>query len=334
MLPKVLQLSQKSELHGSWQVITISVTPGMKIGLFVQEATVDMVVDRISQAHRIGFARAWVSQILGVDAMTALAVTAREVPGIGLGTSVVPTYPRHPMALAAQARTVGQISGGRFTLGIGLSHRVLIEKMLGMKWGEIRHLSEYLEILVPLLNGERANFAGETLTGKVGLEIATNPVPLVVAALGPKMLNIAGRLTDGTTTWMTGLETLRKHVVPSIRAGAAEVGRAEPAVIAALPVAVTDESDMARAAAAKVFALYERMPSYRAMLDREGAGGAADIAIVGDESAVAEQIRRFGDAGVTEFVVFPYFERERTLELVGSLINVAAGRSNVTEPGG
>ncbi len=291
----------------------------MKIGVFTQEGTVDKVIERVRDAHDRGFARVWMPQVFEMDALTALAIAAREVPDIGLGTAVVPTYPRHPMALAAQARTLQQVAGGRFTLGIGLSHQIVIEGMLGMKWGEVRHLREYLSILMPLLNAEPADFAGETLTGKLTLNIPSEPVPVVVAALGPKLLDLAGRLTDGTTTWMTGLETLRDHVVPSIRTAAASAGRPDPQVVAALPIAVTDDPDAARKVAAKAFAVYGHLPSYRAMLDREGAGGPADVAIVGDEATVKQRIEEFASVGVTEFVVVPFFERERTLDLAASL---------------
>ena len=291
----------------------------MRIGIFAGERTVDALVERAQKAHEQGFSRVWVPQIFGIDALAALAVVTREVPDLAVGTNVVPTYPRHPTALAIQARTVSQISGGRLTLGIGLSHRVVIENMLGMKWGEVRHLREYLEILVPLLRGEPADFAGETLTGKITLDIPADPVPLVVAALGPKLLDLAGRMTDGTTTWMTGYDTLRGHVIPSIRKGAAAAGRPDPQVIAALPVAVTDDPDQARAVAAKAFAVYNQLPSYRAMLEREGAGGPADVAIVGDARTVCDRIEQFAEPGVTEFVVVPFFEQERTLEAVATL---------------
>jgi 5,10-methylenetetrahydromethanopterin reductase len=291
----------------------------MKIGVFTQEATVDKIVERVRDAHDRGFARAWLPQIFQIDALTAIAVAAREVPEIGLGTAVVPTYPRHPLALAQQALTTQQTTGGRLSLGVGLSHKVVIEGMLGMKWGEVRHLREYLAILMPLLHGEKADFAGETLTGHLQLDIAADPVPVLVAALGPKLLDLAGRATDGTVTWMTGLDTLSSYVVPSIRAGATAAGRPEPQVVAALPVAVTDDEETARKVAAKAFSVYKHLPSYRAMLDREGAGGPADVAIVGDEATVKARIAEFADAGVTEFVVVPYFERERTLDLAATL---------------
>ena len=290
----------------------------MRIGVFIQEKTVDAAVTRITDARSRRTHRAWLPQIFQIDALTALGVIGREVDGIELGTAVVPTYPRHPTALAAQARTVQQLASGRFTLGIGLSHRVVITDMLGMKWGEVRHLREYLSILMPLLRGEPVDFAGETLTGRYALDIPADPVPVVVAALGTKMLTLAGEWTDGTTTWMTGLDTLRSHVIPTIRAAA--VDRPDPQIVAALPVAVTDRADDAREACARTFKMYGRIPSYRAMLDREGAAGPADVAVVGDAKEVRAQIEQFAEIGVTEFVFVPFYERERTLDLIGELV--------------
>ncbi|WP_068279146.1 TIGR03564 family F420-dependent LLM class oxidoreductase [Aldersonia kunmingensis] len=291
----------------------------MEIGVFVQEQTVDKAIEHIRDAGERGLARAWMPQIFGIDALTVLAVAAREVPEIGLGTAVVPTYPRHPSALATQARTVQQVSGGRFTLGIGLSHQVVIEGMHGMKWGEVRHLRDYLSILTPLLAGEPVEYAGETLTGRLALDIPADPVPTLVAALGPKMLALAGQMTAGTATWMTGLDTVSSHVVPSIRAAAADAGRPDPQVVVALPVAVTDDPDAARERAAKVFKVYGALPSYRAMMDREGAAGPADLVIAGNEATVRAEIERFAEAGATEFVVVPFLERERTLDLAAEL---------------
>jgi F420-dependent oxidoreductase-like protein len=292
----------------------------MHIGVFAQDGTIDGLVTQVADAQARGFTTAWVPQIFQLDALTALAVVGREVPNIGLGTAVVPTYPRHPMTMAAQARTVQQASGGRFTLGIGLSHQIVVEGLLGMRWGEVRHLREYLSILGPLLQGEASAFEGETLTAKVALDIPADPVPVLVAALGPKMLDLAGRLADGTVTWMTGVETLRGHIAPSIRKGAADGGRPEPAIVAALPTAVTDDPDGARELAAKVFSIYGHLPSYRAMLDREGASGPADVALVGDEATVRAGIEQFAEAGATEFVVVPFTERERTLDLAATLL--------------
>ncbi|MSZ89920.1 MAG: TIGR03564 family F420-dependent LLM class oxidoreductase, partial [Actinobacteria bacterium] len=221
----------------------------MKLGMFAQPLTVDAAIEDVKAIADAGFASAWMPQIFGLDTLTALAIASREVPGIELGTAVVPTFPRHPMMLAAQARTVQQVSGGRLTLGIGLSHQMVIEGMLGMEWDKpVRHLREYLEILQPLLRGEAADFTGETLSGHLALEIPdSTPVPTLVAALGTQMLNVTGRLAEGTVTWMTGPGTIGSHIVPTIRAAAAEAGRPEPRVVCALPVCVTDDEATARA---------------------------------------------------------------------------------------
>lgn len=294
----------------------------MQIGVFVESSTVDGLVDDVRDINRRGFGSVWVPQIFKIDALTALAVVAREVPDIQLGTAVVPTYPRHPMMLAAQALTVQQVSHGRFTLGIGLSHQIVIESMLGMSYDKpVRHLREHLSILLPLLAGEASDFEGETLTGKVGLEIPdAPPVPVLVAALGTQMLKVTGTRAAGTVTWMTGPATIESHVGPHLREAASAAGRPAPRLVSALPVAITDDPDGAREQAAAMFAIYGHLPSYRAMLDREGAAGPADVAIVGDEKTVLAGIQRVIDAGATEFVAVPFLNRDETLDAVSGLL--------------
>lgn len=294
----------------------------MDIGIFHDPRTIDDAVEVAGQVAERGFTTFCMPQIFGVDALTALAVVAREVPGIGLATGVVPTFPRHPMMLAAQALTVQQASGGRLTLGIGLSHQIVIEGMLGMSFDKpVRHLREYLSILMPMVRGEAADVEGETLTGKVTLDIpAAPPVPVLVAALGTQMLSVAGRMADGTVTWMTGPATIGGHIAPTITRAAAEAGRPAPRVACALPVCVTDDEAGARAAAAESFAVYGFLPSYRAMLDREGAEGPADVALVGDAAAVRSGIERVREAGATQFVAVPFRNRAETLDVLADLL--------------
>jgi len=294
----------------------------MGLGIFAESKTVDGLVTAAKDAAARGFASFWTPQIFGLDAITALGIVAREVPDIELGTAVIPTYPRHPMTLAAQALTLQQISGGRFTLGIGLSHQIVIESMLGLSYDKpVRHLREYLSILMPLAHGEGSDFTGETLTGKLALDIPdATPLPVLVAALGAQMLRVAGTRTEGTVTWMTGPDTVENHVGPALRDAASAAGRPEPRIVSALPVCVTDDEAGAREFAAKAFAVYGHLPSYRAMLDREGAAGPADVAIVGDEKTVLAGIQRFFDAGATDFVAVPYSNPEQTLDVVGSLL--------------
>jgi F420-dependent oxidoreductase-like protein len=280
----------------------------MRIGLLVgggPKATLDDVVDEIRAAADAGFSSAWLSQIFGWDALTVLAVAGREVPGIELGTAVIPTYPRHPMALAAQALTTSAATGGRLVLGIGLSHQIVIEGILGLSFEKpARHMREYLSVLLPLLHGEHVQFEGETLTfrGMGPLEApGAAPPPVLLAALAPRMLELAGARADGTVTWMTGPATIADHIGPSIRRAAEGAGKPSPRIAVGLPVSVTADPDAARESANKTFAIYGQLPSYRAMLDKEGAAQPGDVAIVGDEEAVRAGVQRVFDAGGTEF---------------------------------
>ena len=301
----------------------------MRIGIFGNVATtgsIDDVVADVRTAGEQGFASYWVPQIFGYDALSLLAIVGRETAGIELGTSVVPTYPRHPAALAAQALTAQVASGGRFTLGIGLSHQPVIEHMYGMDFAKpVRHLREYLDVLMPLVDGRPADATGETISGHLALDVpGTEPVPVLIAALGPQMLRLAGARTAGTITWMTGARTLGDLTGPALRAAAAEAGNPDPRIVAGVPVCVTDDVDGTRARAAKVFAVYGQLPSYRAMLDREGLAGPADLAVIGDEVAVEARLREFADAGVTDLAANEFGsgadERDRTRSLLRSLL--------------
>ena len=178
----------------------------MRISIFGGDLpTIDAAVAMATQVEAEGFAGFYIPQIFGLDALTTLAVVGHAVPRIELGTGVVPTYPRHPMMLAAQALTTQQASNGRLVLGIGLSHQIVIESMFGMSYDKpARHMREYLAILMPLLHGESTGITGETLTFNGSVAVAAAPVPVLVAALGPRMLELTGRVADGTVTWMTG----------------------------------------------------------------------------------------------------------------------------------
>jgi len=280
--------------------------------------------DQLQRAADDGFASAWISNIFGLDALTALAVAGSQVPGIELGTAVVPTYPRHPAVLAQQALTAATALGGRLTLGIGLSHKIVIEDMYGYSFDRpARHMREYLSILLPLLNGEQASFQGETMRAQIGLSTPRpRRVPVLLAALAPQMLRLAGQRADGTVLWMTGPATIRDYIVPTISEAAAAAGRPSPRVVCLLPVCVTDDPDGARVRANRVLAIYGQLPSYRAMLDREGAAQPGDVVLTGDEDAVAAQIRALDEAGVTDFVAVEYSRGEdqvRTRALLKSL---------------
>jgi 5,10-methylenetetrahydromethanopterin reductase len=302
----------------------------MRIGMSLTEPAgpeaLTELTDQVRQAADDGFASAWISNIFGLDALTALAVAGSQVPGIELGTAVVPTYPRHPAVLAQQALTTALALQGRLALGIGLSHKIVIEDMYGHSFDKpARHMREYLSVLLPLLDGKPAAFDGDTVQAHIQLSTPrVAAVPVLLAALAPHMLRLAGQQAAGTVLWMTGPATVRDYVVPAITAAAKDAGRPSPRVVCVLPVCVTDDVAASRAGANKVFAIYGQLPSYRAMLDREGAAGPGDVAITGDEDTVATQIMALAEAGVTDFVAGTYArgaDRQRTRDLLKSLIS-------------
>jgi 5,10-methylenetetrahydromethanopterin reductase len=287
------------------------------------------VEDIVKSAHQVaaeGFSSFWLPQIFGADAITVAAVIGREVPSLEVGTAVVPTYPRHPLMLAQQALTANALSGGHFTLGIGVSHQLVIEQIMGLSFEKpVRHMREYLSILRPLIHERSVAFDGETLSTHVTVDIrGADPCPILIAALGPRMLDLAGELAEGTITWMTGTDTLANHIVPTISAAAERHGRPAPRVAAGIPVCVTDDPDGARQRAAGVFAIYGILPSYRAMLDREGLEGPADLALVGNEDEVQAGIERFAATGLTDFLAVEFGgdddERDRTRSLLRGLL--------------
>ena len=284
----------------------------MEISLFGFDQTIEDFEASLQRAVDEGFATYWTPQIFGMDALTAIAVAARAVPGIRVGTSVIPTYPRHPMMLAQQALTTQAATDGRLLLGIGLSHQPVVEGMWGMSFDRpVAHMRDYLEILTPLLHKRRVSYAGEALTGRG--EITPPPAeapPVLVAALGPQMLRLAGRVADGTITWMTGPATIAELTAPTITAAAHESGRSSPAVVVGLPVCVTNDVDAARARADRDFAIYGQLPSYRAMLDREGAATPADVAIIGDATEVADRIGALAGCGATVFAASLFGDRD------------------------
>ena len=285
----------------------------MRIGIGIGQianrpATVPEIIAQAERAERDGFASGWLANIFGLDAIVGCALAGTKTSRIELGTAVVPTYPRHPFAMAQAGMSAQAACGGRFALGIGLSHQIVIEGMFGMSFAKpYSHMKEYLAVLAPLVREGRADFDGNEYRSHTSLAVeGATPCPILVAALAPKMLALAGEVADGTITWMTGVKTLREHTAPRIREAAAKAGRPEPRVIVGLPVAVTKDVAAAREIAGRAFQIYGSLPSYRAMLDREGAEGPADVAIVGDEDAVAEAVEGLGAAGTTDFMAVPF----------------------------
>jgi F420-dependent oxidoreductase-like protein len=286
----------------------------VRFGIFISDltgplVTLDQVAATARDAEAAGFASGWVPHIpWSHDALTALAIAGAATSTIELGTGVVPTYSRHPLGMAQQALSTQAACGGRLALGIGPSHQSVIEGMYGLSYDKpARHTREYVEVLRSAFAGTGVcSYQGEVFHVQAMFKVPeAQPVPILVAALAPLMLKLAGELTDGTLLWMADVRAVGEYVVPRITKAAADAGRPAPRVLGGLPIALADP-DAARERAAKVFAAYGNIPTYRRMLDRGDATDPADVVLAGDEAAIEQRLRAYADAGLTEVVCVPF----------------------------
>ena len=280
----------------------------MNIGAFVSETSgeqtsVASLVERSKAAEAAGFVSAWVPHIpWSLDAMTALAIVAGATSRIEIGSAVVPTYSRHPLTMAQEALSVQAAAGGRLTLGIGPSHPVVVENMYGLSYKRpINHVREYVEVLDRGFAGTgQVDHDGELFRVHAMLAVPdATEVPLLLAALAPLMLRLAGERTQGTITWMSDERALGEHIVPRVTKAAADAGRPSPRVVIGLPVCVC-EAEAGRQRAAKAFAVYEQIPTYRRILDRGDGASPASVVAVGDEAEVTARLRSYRDTGATD----------------------------------
>ena len=310
----------------------------MRIGIFVSETSaeltsVDELVANAVAAEAAGFTTAWVPHIpWSLDALTAIAIAAGPTERIELGTAVVPTYSRHPLAMAQQALSTQAVADGRLSLGIGPSHQMVIEGMYGLSYERpIRHVREYVDVLTSAFAGTgQVDHDGDLYTVHAMLNVpGATSAPLLLSALAPLMLRLAGEQTDGTITWMCDERANTEHVVPRITAAAEGAGRPAPRIISGLPVCVHDDEDAARERAAHAFQIYGQIPTYRRILDRGDGEGPADVCVVGDEAAVEAKLRSHRDTGVTDLAATIFTvgttpaertaSRRRTFDLLASL---------------
>ncbi len=300
-----------------------------RIGIVManQGATADGIIEQLLRIERLGFDSAWMPGIPnGPDILTLLAIAGRNTERIEIGTAIVPTYPRHPVAMAAQALTVNDAIGGRLTLGIGVSHQPVIERQYGLNYSHpVAHMREYLQVLRSLLERQSVDFSGDHFKVRTRLAISTNghaPPSVLIAALAPRMLGVAGELADGTVTFMTGITTTTQAIVPGIIAAAVNANRPAPRVILGIPVMCTDDVEAGRALANQEFALYGKLPAYQAMMASEGAASPADVVVIGNEDAIAAAVARSFAGGITDFQATPFGtpeDIERTITCLATI---------------
>ena len=305
----------------------------MRIGVYLSTRPpqpLERMIEQARELERRGLDRVWIGQLYEYDALALAAVLGRETQRIALGTWVVPTQPRHPSALAQQALTAQAASGNRLVLGIGLSHQVVIEKRMGLDFARpVRHMREYLEVLLPLLRGEPVAHEGECFRVRLSVSVPeAKPPPVLVGALGPQMLRLSARLADGVAIWLGGAEFLERFALAHLREASAAAGRPFPRLAVGLPIAVCRDRAAARAEAARWLAQSSALPSYQAALARGGAAAPEDVAILGDESEVRAELARLAALGVTDFnaVCMPGPGEPDSLERTHALLGEMARR--------
>ncbi|MGQ0831836.1 MAG: TIGR03564 family F420-dependent LLM class oxidoreductase [Microthrixaceae bacterium] len=287
----------------------------MRIGingssLIALGAPVGQIVDHAAEAEAAGFSSYWLAQLGAPDALTVIAMMGSRTSTIELGTAVIPTWPRHPLMLAGQALTVQEAIGDRLALGIGLAHKSSVESTLRIPFTTpAKHMDEYLSVLLPALEERKVSFAGDIWSAEVeGLGGGPAPAPRVLlAAMGPRMLGLAGSRTDGAILWLSGPKAIAAQIKPPLDSAAAAAGRPAPRIVASVPVCVTDDPERVRGVVASVLDGYNDLPSYRGVMDTEGAGGPADVSLIGDEAHVNAGLDAFAAAGATEFAALEFF---------------------------
>ncbi|MHA4773092.1 LLM class F420-dependent oxidoreductase [Streptomyces sp. MSC1_001] len=304
-------------------------TVGVALNASDADNQVDASVRLAREAAEAGLRSAWFGQTFGADSPQLAAIVGREVPGLQVGTSAIPVFGRHPLLVSSQAQTAQAATGGRYHLGLALGTKLLTEGGFGLPFERpIARLREFLTALRQLAEHGAADFRGELLTAVTPLPArvpgAEGGVPLLVAAMGPQALRVSGELADGILPYLAGPRALAEHIVPALVASADAAGRPAPRVVALVHGVVTDDVERVRRKATEQLAFYEQIPSYARVVELSGARRASDVAVIGDEKAVAAEIRRYRDAGATE-VVFSGTEiageedRRRTWALLGEL---------------
>jgi F420-dependent oxidoreductase-like protein len=270
---------------------------------------VDDVVSQARRAYDIGVRQVWLAQQFNHDAISLAGLVGAAVPGLGVGTSVVPINPRHPLIVASLAQTAQAAAHGNFSLGLGLGAHEPERVAFGTAWpNTIQRLREHLTILRSVFDNGAVDFHGEELTANPGWPVTVAggaPVPVYVAAMGPKALQVTGELADGTLPYLAGPRTIAEFIEPAIAKAAADAGRPKPRIIAAVPVLVSDDVDAAHAVAAQELTFYETIPSYQKVIAREGIASVADLAAIGPAESVVRQLKRYLDAGATDVVLSP-----------------------------
>ncbi|OKH82114.1 F420-dependent oxidoreductase [Mycobacterium sp. SWH-M3] len=285
---------------------------------------VDDAINQARNAFTAGVRQIWLAQQFDVDAITLAGLIGAAVPGLGVGTSVVPINPRHPLLVASAAQTAQAATHGNFTLGLGLGSHAPEHQAFGTVWADpVGRLREHLEVLRAIFDDGAVDYHGAQFTANPEWPVRVpggTPVPVYVAAMGPKALRVTGELADGTLPFLAGPRTVGEFIVPTIADAAA--GRPAPRVVAMVPALVADDVAAAREVAAQRLSFYETIPSYQKVIAREGVSSVAELAAIGSVAQVRAQLQVYLDAGATDVALSPLRTEPGDLR---ALWEVAAG---------
>jgi F420-dependent oxidoreductase-like protein len=284
--------------------------------------SVDDFISQAGRAHQLGVRQVWVAQQFDHDAISLAGLIGATVPGLGVGTSVVPFNPRHPLTIASQAQTAQAAAHGYFSLGLGLGAHGPERISYGLSWpNTIARLREYLTILRSVFDTGNVDFRGDEFTAQPSWPVTLaggSPVPVYVAAMGPKALGVAGELADGTLPYLAGPRTIAEFIEPTIAKAAADAGRPKPRIIAFVPAHVSSDAQAARDFAVKQLGFYTSIPSYQKVIAREGVDSLAHLAALGDAETVRRTLQSYLNAGATDVVISP-LDRTRPDEALWEL---------------
>ncbi len=307
-----------------------------RVGLNIQGTDVATVIGRIREAEQAGIRQVWMTQSAGmVDTLTLFAAAAVQTTHIRLGTSIVPVYPRHPLVMAQQAAAIDGVAPGRLRLGVGTSHRHVIENMYGLAMpSPLAYLREYVEVMRHVLWEGRVDHRGTFFRAAASLPRPAR-IPLLIAALGERAFHMAGEIADGAISWVCPVPYLLDKALPALRAGGQAQHRPVPPLVAHIPVAMSTDEAAVEAAGTRRIASYTRSPFYAHMFAAAGFPISADgsgvpelvkaLVVAGDQAQVERRLRELLASGLDELLLMlvpvadEAREREELLQVVGGL---------------
>lgn len=274
-----------------------------------------------------GFESLWIANANSYDALNLALYLSTQTRSIDLGTAVIPVFSKHPVELAQQILTTAMISNNRLKIGLGVSHKHRVEDELGLRYATpALYMKEFLIILKDILHRGHSKFKGNIFNVDVSIDTDTcNDVDIYLAALGPKMLDLAGEYTEGTITWMTGYKTIKNNISPVLNSKSYNSKN----ILSSIPICITDDVETVTNEAKSIFKFYNKYPNYKKMIIQEGVKDPSDLAIVGDEDYAYNVLKEYANSGVTEILAVVFGEdinkrinlQSRTLDFLLSINN-------------